>query len=78
MSLLLLWNAGIAVAPPAPIIVVVGGRPRRHPYRPKHKRIEAVVRELAEDLAWQLAPPPAQWEVEEQALIELVLLDALD
>jgi len=77
MSLLLLWNAGVAIAPPAPVIVVVGGRPRRHAYRPKRKRVEAVVRELADDLAWQLVPPPAQWEVEEQALVELLLLDVL-
>jgi len=78
MSLLLLWDAGVAVAPPAPVVVVVGGRRPRHIYRPKRPRVEAVVRTLAEDLAWEPPPPPAQWELEDQALLELILTEALD
>ena len=78
MSLLLLWNAGVAVTPPAPTIVVVGGRRPRYVYRPKRPRVEAVVRSLADDLAWEPPPPSPQWEVEDQALLELILTEALD
>ena len=74
MSLLLLWNAGVAVTPPAPTVVVVGGRPRRLPYRPKRPRVEAVVRTLAEDLVWE--PPTPQFAKDDEFL-ELMLMDAL-
>ncbi len=74
MSLLLLWNGGVAVTPPAPAIVVVGGRPRRLPYHPKRHRVEAVVRSLAEDLVWE---PPIPQFAKDDEFLELLLMDAL-
>lgn len=76
MSVTLKWFlfGWAGVTPPAPQIIVVGGRSRRLPYRPKHPRVEAVVRTLADDLIWE--PPTPQFAEDEQFL-ELMLLDAL-
>ncbi len=78
MSLLLLWNAGIAVTPPAPTVVVVGGRPRRHPVVRKRKRVEAEVEALAIELAAQLIPRPAPWELDDETVLDLLLMDLLE
>jgi len=77
VSLLLLWNAGVAVAPPAPI-VAVGGRPRRHPYRPTRTRVEAEVQALAAALAAELTPFPAPWEADDETVLDLLLMDLLE
>ena len=78
MSLLLLWNAGVAVTPPAPIVVVLGGRPRRHPYRPKRTRVEAEIQALAAAVAAGLTPSPAPWEADDETVLDLLLMDLLE
>ena len=63
MSLLLLWNAGVAVTPPAVLVPGVRIRRRRKRCPPVLSAVDA----LAQDLC-----APAPWQQEEQDLETLV------
>lgn len=61
------------VVNPTVVVVAVGGRPRHHPGRRKRKRVEAEVQALAAELT----APPAPWEVDDETVLDLLLLDVL-
>jgi len=74
MSLLLLWNAGIAVAPPA--VVVPGTRVRRR----RRERQEPKRREIVyvhDELGPAVDSPVPEWLRSEQDLAALILWEVL-